>query len=275
MTDRYAVFGNPIEHSLSPVIHTAFAAQTGQAIDYQRHCIDVDKFSAAVEEFFNNGGCGLNITVPFKLEAYRLVQELSQSAQRAGAVNTLYKDGGRLTGDNTDGIGLCNDLQENLKWSIKDSRVLVLGAGGAVRGILLPLLEAGPVQVIIANRTLDKAVKLVSQFGTDALDRRIELHAHSFEEIRQPFDIVINGTSASLDKQLPPISPRAVSNSLCYDMMYAATPTTFLSWAAREGAKSVADGLGMLVEQAAESFYIWRGVRPQTQSIIAELRDSL
>lgn len=275
MTDHYAVFGNPIEHSLSPLIHSSFAAQTGDDIDYQRQLIPVDNFKAAVQKFFSEGGRGLNITVPFKLEAFELADKLTARADVAGAVNTLYLQDGVLLGDNTDGIGLCNDLQQNLGWRLPGSRVLVLGAGGAVRGVLSPLIDSKPLELVIANRTLAKAEMLVEQFTGKVSKQNVALKAMAFSSVKQPFDLVINGTSAGLDNKLPDVPVQAIEGSRCYDMVYGAEPTTFNKWALANGAKKVADGLGMLVEQAAESFYIWRGKRPETQPLIAQLRASL
>ncbi len=275
MADQYAVFGNPIEHSLSPDIHAAFARQTGEPVDYQRQLVPVGEFAESVKRFFDAGGRGLNVTLPFKLEAYRMAERLTPRAERAGAVNTLYCEDGVLVGDNTDGVGLVNDIKANLGWEIARSTVLVLGAGGAVRGVMLPLLQEKPAQVIIANRTLAKAEQLVEQFAREAVKQKVELHALGFDKLHHPFDIVINGTSASISKELPPLQARVVEGASCYDMMYSARPTTFLAWAADHGASATADGLGMLVEQAAEAFFAWRAVRPQTQPVIADLRDRL
>ncbi|MEZ5435903.1 MAG: shikimate dehydrogenase [Pseudomonadales bacterium] len=275
MTDRYAVFGNPIAHSKSPQIHTAFAQQTQQDIAYDRQLIEPNQFFASAKQFFADGGCGLNITVPFKLEAFELADVLSERAQAAGAVNTLKKmPDGKIFGDNTDGTGLLRDITENLQWPIRGKRVLVLGAGGAVRGIIAPLLAEKPSRIVIANRTLAKAEELVQLFNAEksAQDAKL-LRASSLQIHARPFDLVINGTSASLGGEMPDLDPAILNpNACCYDMMYGKQLTVFLQWAERNGAKEVADGLGMLVEQAAESFYLWRGVRPETKAVMEQLR---
>lgn len=275
---QYAVFGNPIEHSKSPEIHRRFAEQTQQSMQYKKQLVDVNKFSQAVEQFFVANGKGLNITVPFKLEAHAIAKQLSNRANKAGAVNTLFIQDDELYGDNTDGLGLCCDMQQNFGWQIQGSSILVLGAGGAVRGVLEPLLAQQPKRLIIANRTVSKAQQLSSLFSDEAMAVGCSLASSDFESLskqHQQFDFIINGTSASLGGELPAIPASLVNHSACYDMMYAKSPTPFLQWAAAQGARSVADGLGMLVEQAAESFYIWRGVRPQTAPVIKWLRDSL
>ncbi len=272
MTDRYAVFGNPIEHSKSPAIHRQFAEQTAQAIDYQRQKVALDGFGEAVRHFFAGGGRGLNVTVPFKLEAFQLADVLTTRAQTAGAVNTLWQDAqGQLWGDNTDGIGLVSDITDNLGWSLTDKTVLILGAGGAVRGILQPLLEQHPAQVFVANRTAAKAQDLAATFAELG-----SIAGGGFEAVSTPFDVIINGTSASISGELPPIAPQVIqANSHCYDMMYGAEPTVFLTWAQQLGCTQLADGLGMLVGQAAESFKIWRGVKPQTTPVIKALRETI
>jgi shikimate dehydrogenase len=271
--DRYAVFGNPIRHSKSPQIHSAFAAQTGQNISYRTHLVEVGRFAEAARQFFDNGGKGLNITVPFKVDAFHFADVLSDRARRAGAVNTLaLQEDGRIYGDNTDGIGMVRDLTHNLGWQVTDQRVLILGAGGAVRGILEPLLKMKPAHVVVANRTVPKARELAKEFA-DAGDVR----SCSYEALAgNHFDLLINATSASLMGDLPPLPAHLLSeDACCYDMMYAADPTPFMRWAAGEAAWAVSDGLGMLVEQAAESFCIWRGVRPETKPVIALIRESL
>ena len=275
---NYAVFGNPIEHSKSPEIHRRFAEQTQQSMQYKKQLVDLDKFSQAVEQFFLADGKGLNITVPFKLEAHAVAKQLSNRAKKAGAVNTLFIQDGELYGDNTDGVGLCCDIMQNLGWQIQGSSILVLGAGGAVRGVLELLLAQQPKQLIIANRTASKAQQLSALFSDEALAVGCGIASSDYESLSkqtQAFDIIINGTSASLGGELPAIPTSLVNHSACYDMMYAKSPTAFLQWAAAHGSGSVADGLGMLVEQAAESFYMWRGVRPQTATVIKWLRDSL
>lgn len=273
MSDRYAVFGNPIGHSRSPRIHAAFAAQTGEPIEYGACCIEPEQFETEVAAFFAGGGKGLNITVPFKQRAWTLAEQRSPRAERAGAVNTLYLDAaGRLTGDNTDGVGLVRDLQENRGVDLQGARVLMLGAGGAVRGVLQPLLAAGCGEILIANRTLSRAESLVQEFSDLG-----QLRSCGFDSIEpRPFDLIVNGTSASLQGALPPLPTQVIGDrSACYDMMYGAAPTPFCAWALEQGAALVADGLGMLVEQAAESFRIWRGVRPQSGPVIAAIRAEL
>jgi shikimate dehydrogenase len=274
MTDKYAVFGNPIAHSKSPDIHRQFAEQTGQALSYEKQLVDPQGFEAAADAFFAGGGKGLNITVPFKQDAYAYVARTTPRARRAGAVNTLTLEAdGTILGDTTDGIGLVGDIVHNLGWEIRHKKVLILGAGGAVRGVLEPLLEQQPQHVVIANRTVDKALQLAKGFAEFGY-----LLGCGFDMLgEQQFDLVINGTSASLQGDLPPlpdslINPDAVT--VCYDMLYGAEPTPFMQWAAERGAL-VSDGLGMLVGQAAESFALWRGVRPETAPVIADIRAKL
>ena len=263
MTDRYAVFGNPIAHSKSPRIHTLFAAQTGQDLRYEALLAPLDGFAASVEAFRNQGGKGANVTVPFKEEAFRLSTQLSERARAAGAVNTLRFDGNDIHGDNTDGAGLVADIRDNLHTPLQGKRILLLGAGGAARGVILPLLAEKPAQLLIANRTEDKAQAMACTFDGCA--------AAGFAHIDGTFDVVINATSAGLiDAALPIAGSVFAADSLAYDMMYGkATP--FLQLAAANGARC-ADGLGMLVEQAAEAFFVWRGVRPDTAPVLASLR---
>jgi shikimate dehydrogenase len=270
MTDNYAVFGNPVEHSKSPAIHTAFAAATGEDIVYQKQLVDEDSFAKAADDFFAAGGKGLNITVPFKQKAYSYAAKLTARARHAGAVNTLsLQSDGIILGDTTDGVGMIRDIQDNLGWEIQGKKVLVLGAGGAVRGVLEPLLELLPQHVVITNRTIDKALQLSKGFAEMGY-----LLGCGFDMLPgQQFDLVINGTSASLAGELPPLpDDLLVAGAVCYDMMYGTEPTVFMNWAQHHGAYAVADGLGMLVEQAAESFAIWRGIRPETQEVITALR---
>ena len=265
MTDRYAVFGHPIAHSKSPQIHAAFARQTGQDMTYEAILAPLDGFEASVAAFVAAGGRGANVTVPFKEQAYRLADRLSPRAERAGAVNTLVFDNGIL-GDNTDGAGLVADLTRNLKRPLAGKRILLLGAGGAARGVIEPLLEQQPAALVIANRTVGRAQELADLFGRG-------IRACGFEDTDGPFDVVINATAASLAGELPPLSPRVfTANTLAYDMMYG-RDTPFLTFARSHGA-ATADGLGMLVEQAAEAFHVWRGVRPDTAPVIASLRAS-
>lgn len=273
MTDQYAVFGNPVKHSKSPQIHAAFAEQTGQELHYRAHKVEIGRFAEAARQFFGNGGKGLNITVPFKLDAFGFADDLSGRARQAGAVNTLaMEENGRIYGDNTDGVGMVRDIHENLGWELQDRRILILGAGGAVRGILGPLLKQRPRHILIANRTVEKARELAGQFAELG-----EVNGCHYSDLAGgQFDLIINGTSTSMSGELPPLPSFILSNEGCaYDMMYAAQPTPFMSWAASETAWAVSDGLGMLVEQAAESFCIWRGVRPDTRPVIDMIRQSL
>ncbi|WP_372749334.1 shikimate dehydrogenase [Litorivivens sp.] len=272
-SDQYAVFGNPIRHSKSPEIHAAFAAQSKQDMIYRTHLVEEGKFAESAHRFFDNGGKGLNITVPCKVDAFRFADTLSDRARRAGAVNTLAKqDDGTIYGDNTDGAGIVRDMLENLAWDVTDRRVLILGAGGAVRGILSPLLARSPSHIVIANRTVKKAQDLAREFSELG-----EVRGCRYEGLAgSQFDLVINGTSASMAGELPPLPAELLSETACcYDMMYSADPTPFMRWAAGDAAWAVSDGLGMLVEQAAESFCIWRGIRPNTGPVIEQIRASL
>jgi len=271
MTDQYAVFGNPIKHSRSPQIHRAFADQTGQDINYVSTLVEPDQFQTAASQFFEAGGKGLNITVPFKQDAFAFVDQLSERARRAGAVNTLIRqDDNSILGDNTDGIGLVRDISKNLDWPITDKKVLLIGAGGAVMGVLEPLLKKHPALIVIANRTVSKAEKLATDFADLG---NIEGCSFTVLNDSDPFDLIINGSSASLSGQLAPVPESVLStNTQGYDMMYAAEPTPFMRWMNDNGAQQTVDGLGMLVEQAAESFSLWRGVQPETQPVIAAIR---
>lgn len=271
MTDRYAVFGNPVSHSQSPWIHARFAEQTGQHMEYGRQEVPLDAFADAVRAFFREGGKGLNITVPFKQEAWKLCQERSSRAESAGAVNTLLQRAdGQLFGENTDGIGLVRDLRDNLGLELAGKRLLILGAGGAVRGVLQPLLKAGVASITIANRTVSRAEALANACGTP-------VRASGYPELaNQQFDLVINGTSTGLHGGMPELPDGLLADgAAAYDMVYGAGPTPFMAWARQQGAALVSDGLGMLVEQAAESFRIWRGVTPETGPVIRALRARL
>lgn len=271
--DQYRVFGNPIAQSKSPQIHRRFAEQTGEALNYDKQLVDLEGFAAAAGQFFAEGGRGLNITVPFKLDAFKFATRLTERAQNAGAVNTLKAlDDGEVLGDNTDGQGMVSDMVDHLQWTLRGKRILMLGAGGAVRGVLQPLLEQAPEQVVIANRTIAKALTLVREFK-----RYGKVQACGFADlVDQQFDVVINGTSASLAGDLPPLPDGMLAeHAVCYDMMYAAEPTVFLRWAQQQGAAHTADGLGMLVGQAAEAFYLWRGIRPEVSPVISWLRSEL
>lgn len=273
MTNKlYAVVGHPISHSKSPRIHSLFAAQTGEAVEYTAIQAPLDGFAVTVNDFFDNGGGGLNVTVPFKEQAWALADQRTGRAERAGAANTLYRnESGQLVADNTDGVGLVNDLVHNLGIGLAGRRILVLGAGGAVRGVLGPVLARRPVELVIANRTLAKARALADLFADVAGD--CQLTVAPFDELQGHFDVIINGTSASLQDDLPPVPAAIVmADTVIYDMMYSAEVTTFNQWALDQGASQVFDGLGMLVEQAAEAFYVWRGVRPVTAPVIRALR---
>lgn len=270
--DQYVVFGNPIGHSKSPLIHRLFAQQTGQQLEYNTLLAPLDDFAGAARSFFAQGR-GANVTVPFKEDAYRLCDSLTERAQRAGAVNTLSKQAdGRLLGDNTDGAGLVRDLTVNAGVSLKGKRILLLGAGGAVRGALEPLLAQRPASVVIANRTVEKAELLAELFADLG-----PVSASGFDWLEESVDLIINATSASLSGDLPPIASSLIEpgKTVCYDMMYAKEPTPFCRWASEHGAALVLDGLGMLAEQAAEAFYLWRGVRPDSAPVLAELRRQL
>ena len=300
MTDHYAVIGNPIAHSQSPLIHAAFAAQTGEPIEYDRILGDPDDFAGDVRRFVAEGGRGLNVTVPFKTVAFALLDDLSEQARAAGAVNTLIvRDGGLLRGDNTDGIGLLRDLTENLGFALAGKRVLLLGAGGAARGMLRPLLEAGPAELLIANRTGAKAEALAAQFSD--LDSSAQSTVAVSDELGRPpsapqrtrgrepvavtgsglegvagqrFDLIINATSTGLDGQVPAIPNDCLAEGgWVYDLLYADALTPFCRWGQARGAAQVLDGFGMLVEQAAESFWLWRGIRPETATVITGLRN--
>jgi shikimate dehydrogenase len=267
MTDHYAVFGNPIAHSKSPAIHATFARQTGQAMDYAALLAPLEGFPEAVREFQAAGGAGANITVPFKEQAFEVADQRTARAEAAGAVNTFkFQDGGIL-GDNTDGVGLVRDLIHNLEVTLKGKRILLMGAGGAARGVILPLLEEGPAGLFIANRTAAKADELAHRFPGFA-----GLESGGYEQLAgRRFDVVINATAASLAGDLPPLAKEVfAAGAWAYDMMYG-QETPFMAFARAQEAQ-VADGLGMLVEQAAEAFFLWRGVRPETAPVIRQIR---
>jgi len=267
--DRYAVFGNPVEHSKSPFIHACFAEQTGQQLEYTAERVEAGDFENAVARFAENNGKGLNITVPFKQEAWRLATRRSERAERAGAVNTLVINGKNdYYGDNTDGIGLTRDLTNNQKLQLQDKNILIVGAGGAVRGVIEPLLATRPASLTIANRTRQKALQLEHDFSDLG-----NVRGCGFDEFGSiDYDVIINGTSASLSGELPALPATLIhENTFCYDMMYATEATPFMRWAQLHGAKQVVDGKGMLVEQAAESFRIWRSCEPETAAVIEAL----
>ncbi|HEX5514046.1 MAG TPA: shikimate dehydrogenase [Gammaproteobacteria bacterium] len=270
--DRYAVMGNPVAHSKSPQIHALFAEQCGQQLSYEKLLVPLDGFAAALDAFQASGGKGCNITLPFKEQAWALADLRSERAEAAGAVNTFLFDAqGRRYGDNTDGVGLVRDLRDNHHTRLTGSRVLVLGAGGAVHGLLPTLLQEHPAEVVIANRTLSRAQQLAALFAG-----AVPVRAVSFTHVagEAPFQVVINGTSTGLSGEVPPLPPAVVTGTVCYDMLYGDTPTPFLQWAARHNAARTIDGLGMLVEQAAEAFFLWRGVRPATAPVIEALRQA-
>jgi len=271
--DHYAVFGNPIAHSKSPQIHTLFAKQTAQTLLYTAELAEIGDFDNAVWQFFKSNGKGLNITVPFKEDAWALADRHSQRALRAGAVNTLsLQPNGTIYGDTTDGVGLATDLVQNHQITLKDTNILVIGAGGAVRGVLEALLNHCPASLTVANRTKEKALQLATDFSD--LGNIIGCGLDDLND--KTFDVVVNGTSASLQGDLPPIPDTIFNTDACsYDMMYSAESTPFMNWSSQHGASQVFDGLGMLVEQAAESFYIWRGKKPETQTVIQSIRAAL
>ena len=268
-SDRYAVFGHPISHSKSPRIHALFAEQTGQDIEYGAQDVPAENFRMAIDAFFSGGGKGLNCTVPLKELAWQIADQKSERAERAKAVNTLaIKEDGQLYGDNTDGAGLLRDLIINLGLGLTGSRILLLGAGGASRGIIQPLLAEHPDRLVIANRTPDKAERLATEFADLA-----KIETRGFDRLRgECFDLILNATAASLTNELPPLPDGLlIANGFCYDLAYGSQPTAFVRWGKMQGAALSVDGLGMLVEQAAEAFYLWRGVRPQTIPVIALL----
>lgn len=268
--DRYCVFGNPIEHSKSPEIHQAFAQQTEQKLEYTRELVELDAFAQTAEKFFSDGGSGANVTVPFKQEAFQFAKLLTDRAQLAGAVNTLARlDDGEIIGDNTDGAGLVHDIVQRLGWPIEGKKILLLGAGGAVRGVLLPILQQSPAVVAVANRTRSKAEELAQQFASFG-----QVSGYSYNNLpSEPFDLVINGTSASISGEVPPVHFACFGDATAvYDMMYGDELTPFLQFARDMGVKHYSDGLGMLVGQAAESFRLWRGVEPAVLPVLEKLR---
>lgn len=275
--NKYAVVGNPIQHSKSPIIHQAFAQQEGVEIEYQRMLSETSTFMSDVDRFHANGGMGLNVTLPFKVSAYEHCVSCNDYANAAQAVNTIsFNSQGEWLGANTDGIGLMRDLTDNQGVDLGARSILILGAGGSVRGILLPLLLQQPAKIVIANRSVDKAIALAEQFSAHG-----KLSACGYDDLtamtqaaeQQCFDVVINATSASLSQQLPPISDSIVdSKSFCYDLAYSDTATVFMQWAQQRGVYGCCDGIGMLIEQAAESYAIWRGIHPDTQPVFKLLR---
>jgi shikimate dehydrogenase len=272
MTDRYAVIGNPVAHSKSPLIHAEFARRTGQDMSYGKLLAAPGAFADTVLRFRDQGGRGLNVTVPFKLEAFDLADPAPR-ALLAQAVNTLGFIGEKIIGDNTDGVGLVRDIENNLGFALAGKRVLLMGAGGAARGVLYPLLERAPAQLVLANRSADKAQRLVAGVRVRRADS-IPVSSSTYEALADcAFDVVINATAASLAGEVPPLPPGVFAgDALAYDMMYASGLTPFLKFAQAQGVRSLADGLGMLVEQAAESFLLWRAIRPDTRGVAEMLR---
>jgi shikimate dehydrogenase len=262
---RYAVVGNPVEHSLSPRIHTLFGAQLGITLSYEKRVAPRDGFVAAIERFFAEGGAGCNVTLPFKEAAFAWVDEHDERAGAAGAVNTIIRVGRSFRGSNTDGIGLIRDLRR-IGIELRGARVLVLGAGGAVRGVVGPLLGEAPRELVIANRTRERADELVERFEDPRLS------AIEPQEAAPSFDLIVNGSSGGLSGTLPTIDPATARGAFCYDMLYGPAAVGFLEWVSRAGARQCVDGLGMLVEQAAEAFRLWHGTLPETAPVLAELR---
>jgi len=276
MKDQYAVIGNPIEHSKSPWIHAKFAEQTGEPVEYGRILGPLNGFEREVKNFVASGGRGMNVTVPFKLEAHALADSLSPRAAAAGAVNTLAFGPDGVRGDNTDGVGLVRDIEVNLGVSLKGARILLLGAGGAARGVVLPIFDRAPAALTIVNRTAAKAHQLVEQFAQNAAECGVRFAGGGADRAEAGrYDVIVNATAGSLDAALPDCDDSAFgAGTLAYDMMYGAQPTVFMRHASKLGARA-SDGLGMLVEQAAESFFIWRGVRPDGGAVLRELRQML
>ena len=268
----YAVFGNPIAHSQSPLVHSLFAKQVGIDLEYRAIQVDIGGFEQAVSGFQANGGNGLNVTVPFKLNAWKIADELTDRAQLAGAVNTLFFQDNSIKGDNTDGAGLVKDIELNLNVALTESKILVIGAGGAVRGVLAPMLEKQPESITISNRTKGKADALVEMFADYGTVSSTTLEQANLDR----YDIVINATSTGIHGEVPSVSPQVFRGvSLVYDMMYGKNPTKFMQWAGQNSGAQISDGLGMLIEQAAESFKIWHGVMPQTSAVIGAVRSKL
>ncbi|WP_243019414.1 shikimate dehydrogenase [Simplicispira sedimenti] len=271
-TDLYCVMGNPVEHSRSPWIHARFAELTGQALAYERRLVPLDGFGAALRDFAQAGGRGCNITVPFKLEAAQAASVRSERVQLAGAANTLSFIDGTIHADNTDGLGLVADIEQGADFALAGRDVLLVGAGGAAAGALGPLLAAGPRRVVVANRTLERAQALVQSHAALAALQKTELSAQFPQALEHDFDLIINATASSLAGAEVPVPARVLRpGSLAYDMMYGPAAEGFLGWAREHGA-TPRDGLGMLVEQAAEAFRIWRGVRPPSGQVLAQLR---
>ena len=272
ISGRFAVVGNPVEHSLSPRIHAAFARQGKRQIDYRAERVGVDDFVGWVSAFFNAEGHGLNVTLPFKTRAFDMADTVSDRARLTGAANFLTaNEAGGIHADNTDGKGLLIDVTANAGWILEGARILVLGAGGAVKGVIPSLLDANPAALVIANRTAERADALVAEWAAQP----IPVSGGGYEQAAgAPWDVIINGTSTGLSNDMPALPSETVlaEGCCCYDMAYGKGPTPFMRWAVEQGARDARDGLGMLVEQAAESFYLWLGEYPNTQLVIADLR---
>ena len=268
--NKYGVIGNPIHHSLSPTIHAQFSNQIGLSMSYEKILAPLDGFTYTANKFLNSGALGFNITVPFKIEAFNLVDKHTQNAKTAGAVNTIKIENDTLYGENTDGIGLVNDLCNNLQQTIKGKDILILGAGGTTQGVLMPLLELQPKRILVANRTKSKSLKLASKYSKYG-----KVCGFGLDQIKaKPVDIIINATSASLDGKMPEIPSGVAAGALCYDLMYG-RQTPFMQWARENSALEVTDGLGMLVEQAASAFAFWHDITPETKEVIKSLRETI
>ena len=272
--NKYVVIGNPVEHSRSPQIHVMFASQAGIKISYRTLLAPHGAFEQTVRSFIEEGGAGANVTVPFKLDAFQMADVKTDRAAHAGAANTLIFSGNKIRADNTDGIGLVRDITQNLNEDLRGKRVLMLGAGGAARGVLLPLVQECPTEIVVLNRTEDKAHMLIDLIAAEAKVFGIETRSGSLTDSVRDFDVVINASSTSLEDAEIPLSVSAIRRGgLAYDMMYGKTESTFFKWAREAGASRKSDGLGMLVEQAAESFFLWQGIRPETSGVIRALRN--
>ena len=272
ISGRFAVVGNPIEHSLSPRIHAAFALQGGRQINYRAERVEVDDFESWVSAFFDKEGRGLSVTLPFKTRAFDVADTVSDRARLTGAANFLIaREAGGIHADNTDGKGLLTDITANAGWTLEGARILVLGAGGAVKGVIPSLLEAGAAALVIANRTAERAEALAAEWAAQPIPVSGGGYAQA---VGMPWDVIINGTSTGLSDEMPALPNQTVlaEGCCCYDMAYGKGPTPFMRWALEQGALDARDGLGMLVEQAAESFYLWLGEYPDTQPVIAGLR---
>ena len=268
--NRFAVIGNPINHSLSPMIHNEFSNEFNIEISYEKMLSPIGEFSLTAEKFIQNGGSGFNITLPFKIDAYSFSEELTSNAKAAGAVNTIKIENNVIFGENTDGTGLVNDLEKNLNQNLTGKEILIIGAGGATQGILKPILEKKPEKILLANRTKNKSLKLANDFSKFG-----KVCGFGLDQIKsKPVDIVINATSASIDGEIPNLPGSLCEGALCYDLMYG-IETPFMKWANDNSAKMVSDGLGMLVEQAALSFDFWLGKKPNTSSIFSLIRETV